>query len=119
MQVLIEEPKEKRQFTRFAFRQPVLINRGEWEAEEGSLSGDVSEGGMRLNVNEFTPVGTVLTLEVFLPKEAQIPQLTGRVVWTAMLPYSDRYQIGIQFDPQQNPSKFEILKTVNPHLQPI
>ena len=119
MRLVIEEPKEKRQFSRFPFRQPVLINRGEWEAEEGSLSGDVSEGGIRLNVNELIPVGSTLSLEVSLPNESKMASLNGRVAWVCFLPYSERYQMGIQFDPRYNPSKSEILRTVNPQLQNI
>ena len=118
MQLVLEEPKEKRQFSRFPFRQPVFINRGEWEAEEGSLSGDVSEGGIRLNVNELIPVGTILILEVLLQNESTAT-LNGQVVWVSYLPHSERYQVGIQFDPQHNPSKSDILRTVNPQFQNI
>ena len=119
MRIALEEPTEKRQFSRFPFRQPVLINRGEWLAQEGSLSGDVSEGGIRLNVNEFIPVGKAITLDIHLPDETKMTPLNGRVAWISVLPYSERYQIGIQFDPQHNPSKLEILRTVNPQLQSI
>ena len=119
MRIALEEPREKRQFSRFPFRQPVFINRGEWEAEEGSLSGDISEGGIRLSVNEFIPVGKILTLEVSLPDESKMTPVNGHVVWTSFLPYSERYQIGIQFDPQQNSSKSEILRMVNPQLHSL
>jgi len=119
MQLTLDQPQEKRQFTRFSFRQPVLINRGEWQAEEGSLSGDVSEGGIRLSVNDFIPVGAPMMLEITLPDASEIIPVDGKVAWIRFLPYSERYQIGVQFGPQQYPSKLEFLRIVNPQLQPI
>ena len=119
MQIIVDEPKEKRQFVRFPYRQPVMISKGEWVAGEGSLSGDVSEGGIRLTVNEIIPVGTTLDLEVFLPDESKITAVKGRVARVNLIPYSDRFQIGIQFDPESNSSKLEILRTLNFHPQTI
>ena len=121
MQVILEKPQEKRQHVRFPFQQPVFINRGEWESEEGSLSGDVSEGGIRLKVNEIIPVGAKLTLEIFLPDESKTTSINGRVMWVSAEPHCERYQVGIQFDldPLNNPSKSEILRIVNPQSQPI
>jgi len=63
----------------------------------GSLSGDISEGGLRLSVQEFIPLNTIVRLNIHVSDSARVLPAQGRVVWVREVPQSDRYDVGIEF----------------------
>ncbi len=63
----------------------------------GSLSGDISEGGLRLSVQEFIPLNTIFRLNIHVSDSARVLPAQGRVVWVREVPQSDRYDVGIEF----------------------
>ncbi|MBI5150508.1 MAG: PilZ domain-containing protein [Candidatus Omnitrophica bacterium] len=87
---------ERRKYRRIDFREPVQFGSANPVRSGGCLSCDLSEGGLRINVNEFVPPGTGLTLQIPLPAQ-KIVEYTGRVAWVSKLPFAERYQLGLEF----------------------
>lgn len=90
---------ERRRFKRVEAHFPVIyknlvyVTKG---CEKGSLSRDVSLGGVRL-LNDFLIESTKVLLEIYL-KEGDIPIIAkGEVMWVQKVPFSDKYYVGIKF----------------------
>ena len=90
------DAKDRRRFTRVFFREPVQYHFHESGRFGGCLAGDISEGGIRVNFNDFIPLGKEIRLEIFVTMYRMI-ECIGRVVWVQKLPFSDRYQAGVEF----------------------
>lgn len=90
------EVAEKRRHRRIQLHQPVRFQATDSVLEGGSLSCDLSEGGVRIDVYNFVPLGAALTLQIRLAVE-RIVEYAGRVVWVRKFPFADRYQVGLEF----------------------
>ena len=60
-----------------------------------ALTNDLSLTGTRVNSDRFFPQGVNLNLELNILSRVINP--VGRVVWSRSQPYSNRYQMGIEF----------------------
>ena len=87
---------DKRNFERVRFDLPVRVQFKDPSQFSGSLSCDLSEGGIRLQMNEFIPLGTELTLTIQLADERMI-ECPCRVVWVQKNRFADEYQAGLEF----------------------
>ncbi len=90
------ETAEKRRYRRIPLRQPVQFQSTNCGVEGGALSCDLGEGGARVDMYEFVPLNTELTLQIRLALERVI-EYVGRVVWIRKFPFADRYQVGLEF----------------------
>ena len=88
---------DKRQYSRFSFRKSVEYQTREEGMPSGSLSDDISKSGVRIRVQEFIPLRTVLTLKIHMTEPARTVPVKGEVVWVREVPYSEVYDIGIRF----------------------
>ena len=103
-----DKARDKRQFPRFPFKQAVKFQTGEYHSPDGSLSRDLSRGGVCLTVNEFVPVKSTVAIHLQLNQESKIVEIKGTVAWVRILPESERYEIGIQFEPLRGPLQSEV-----------
>ena len=110
--MFIEEAQkdEKRRFQRVEFREPVRYHLKNDSTFGGCLAYDLSEGGMRINFNEFVPVNSEMILNATLPHANKVVDIKGRVAWLRQVPYSDRYHVGIEFT-ALDPVSHEELRT--------
>lgn len=88
--------EEKRRFARVTFKQPVQFQLKDPVQLGGSLSFDLSEGGVRIRLNDFIPLAAELPLQIQLTIE-QAVDCVGRVVWVRKVPFSDSYHVGLEF----------------------
>lgn len=102
---------DRREFRRVRYAEPVgftvprLVG-----AAGGGLSGDLSPGGLRLNVAEFIAAGTELTVQ-FRLDDGQAVECQARVAWVEKQRFSDRYYVGLTFLPLD--SAAQIRKHIN------
>ncbi len=104
--------KERRRYPRWDARFPVKIRElGEKGFYAGSLSRDISAGGIKIITDKFIPKGTQLALELFLENRKRLINAKARVAWLEQLPYrDDSYNVGLEFE-EINPSyKKELLR---------
>jgi len=63
----------------------------------GSLSTNISEGGVRFKSNEFISLACRLVLEITLPTTSRPIKAISKVAWIRKLPSGDAYELGNQF----------------------
>ena len=89
--------QNRRQFVRVPFYQPVGYQKHEESPLEGSVAGDISQGGLKLNVNQFLALNTIIELQIRFPGQNRVISAHAKVVWTREVPYQeDRWEIGVQ-----------------------
>ena len=115
-----EEKSEKRKFSRVSFKEAVQYIVDGSHQFGGCVAQNISEGGLRLQLNDFVPMNEKVTLELALGESARPAVITrnARVVWTQRIRYSDQYQVGLEFtrDNSSNESKKEVSQYINSHL---
>lgn len=87
---------ERRAFKRVIHAEPVQLQLTEYTPPVGSLAKDLSEGGLRLRINEFIPLGTEISVNVQLAP-GKLVESTAEVVWISQIPHSESYQVGLEF----------------------
>ena len=93
-----DKSRDKREHPRYPFKQAVKFQIGEYSCPDGSLSRDLSRGGICLTVSQFVPVKGSVILYLQRYQEAHVIMVKGTVRWIKMLPDSERYQVGIHFE---------------------
>lgn len=88
--------EDKRQFHRMLYTEPVQYQFNDPGQFGGCVARDLSEGGVRIYMNDFVPLNTELTLKIRLADE-NIIECTGRVVWVEKSRFGDSYQAGLMF----------------------
>jgi len=106
--------EEKRNFKRVRWNEPVEFRFKDPFKYGGCLSKDLSLGGIRIQISEFLPLNSELSLQVRLVNH-KVVDCTGRVVWVEKLPFVDRYQAGLEFS--EDDSIFDSRKKINHFIE--
>jgi len=108
--------EEKRRFDRIDFRSPLKYQLKDAQDLVGSLTCDLSEGGTKFNAEEFIPLSSELTVELDLEPNKPVA-FHGRVSWVQLLPHSDRYQVGMEFEDSElySDSRKEVRQYIESH----
>src|SRR3990167_4455124 len=90
---------EKRRYGRLASRVEIQYRKiGETpHSPVGSLAYDISGGGVKLLAHEFVPMGTKLRVGIPLEYPMKMINAVGRVVWVQKRPYTEQYDLGLEF----------------------
>ena len=91
--------KEKRSCPRINARLPLQFKdiQRPIEVYAGSLTKDISEGGVRFTSSEFLSIFTRLLLEVSVPSFSRPIKAISKVAWIQKMPRSTQYDVGLQF----------------------
>ena len=63
----------------------------------GSLTKDISEGGIRFKTNEFISLACRLVVEIALPTVQRPVKVISKVAWIRKLSSGEQYELGNQF----------------------
>lgn len=100
MKFMVDEERrnasERRVFPRVTFDTPVEFRARGTALSGGCLSRDISQGGIRVNLNTFVPLNAELDIQIQLGSE-KVAAGGGRVAWIRKVPFSERYQAGLKF----------------------
>ncbi len=90
---------DRRKYPRWQARFPVRFRLlGKPGTYVGSLSRDVSAGGVKIITDKFVPKDANLEVELFLENVKRLIPAKARVVWLEQLPYgSDSFRLGLEF----------------------
>jgi len=92
----VKEFEERRKYVRVETHMPVRFQLKGFSSKFGhTLSKDISEGGMRLVLNEFLPPKTEVLIEAIVL--GKIISTLAKVVWSQRISHSDSYQTGLKF----------------------
>jgi c-di-GMP-binding flagellar brake protein YcgR len=87
------------------------------ESQIGSLTRDISEGGVRFKTSEFISLACRLVLEISLPMMPKPVKAISKVAWIRKVPTGDYYEIGNQFLEITKEDKSRITEFVNSSLR--
>ena len=107
---------EKRQRSRISFRESVQYIMEETQEYGGSVAHDLSDGGLRLQLNDFVPINTRIVIDIPISDAngTKVITLNGRVAWVRRVRYSDQYQVGLEFNPFETETiSKEVSKYIN------
>lgn len=89
---------ERRRFSRIDSSLPVKYrNLRMATVPMGSLTKDISEGGIRFNTNEFISLACRLVVEITLPTIQRPIKAISKVAWIRKMSSNDQYELGNQF----------------------
>lgn len=88
---------DKRKSPRFLFNASIGLQKKEGGFLSGSLSNDLSIGGIRIRVGEFLPLQSVIHLKLHLNNPTRELNVRGKVVWVREVPHSDMFDVGVAF----------------------
>ncbi|HOW36020.1 MAG TPA: PilZ domain-containing protein [Candidatus Omnitrophota bacterium] len=92
-----DQAVEKRHFLRARYNEPVRYHFRDSGKFGGCVARDISEGGIRLDLDDFVPLNSEMILQMKFHDSPMTTDVKGRVVWLQQVPYSDRYHVGFQF----------------------
>lgn len=89
---------EKRRFPRIDSSLPLRYkNLRVATIPMGSLTKDISEGGVRFKTNEFISLACRLVVEITLPTVTKPIKAISKVAWIKKLSSGEQYELGNQF----------------------
>ena len=91
--------EEKRRFPRVESRFPLKFRdlRKTEEEYTGTVSKNVSEGGIRFRCDRFISLARRLVIELNLPELGRPVRVVSKITWIKKLPTGDDYEVGNQF----------------------
>ena len=109
---------EKRRFKRVDTNIPVQFKdlRKAGELPAGSLTRNLSEGGVCFKTNRFVSLACRLVVEISLPSAPKPVKAISKVAWIRKVPSSDQYELGNQFLEISKEDKVHIMQFVNQSL---
>ena len=106
-------PQEKRQHLRIGLRLPIRYQITSTEEFGNTLTSNISLGGVRIFTDQFMPPDTKLNLEINFINLSKMINAFGNTVWSQRIPYTDRYEAGINFTEITQKDKEEFLECLN------
>ena len=100
---------DKRKFNRILESAEITYRSLSKVKTKGTLSKDISKGGLKFIVREFIPKDSMLKIKINLKKIPLSFETTGKVKWIRRIPNSERFDIGVEF--------VEIARSVLIHLE--
>lgn len=90
---------EKRKYRRVDIAIPLRYKelRGNSYLSKGTLTKNISEGGVRFRTHKFLSLACHLVVEMSLPSIAKPVKSIAKVAWIKKLPAGDDYEVGNQF----------------------
>ena len=88
---------DKRQYLRLSFNESVAYQTTGETPLSGGLSSDISQGGVRIRIQEFIPLRAVVHLKIHFTNPMRTVPVKGQVVWVRELPHSQVYDVGVRF----------------------
>ena len=91
--------KERRRYARINARVPLQFKdiQRPIETYSGTLTKDISEGGVRFTAGEFLSVFTRLLVEISMPSFSRPIKAISKVAWIQKQPRGTQYNVGLQF----------------------
>jgi len=89
---------EKRRHQRIDVKVPLQYKElGGEKISKGTLSKNVSEGGIKFHTDKFISLACRLVVEMSIPSSTKPIRAISKVAWIKKLPVGDTYEVGNQF----------------------
>jgi c-di-GMP-binding flagellar brake protein YcgR len=106
---------DKRRYKRVDSKLPIEYRdlRRSAVLPKGSLTRNISEGGICFQSSEFMSLACRLVVEIRLPNVPKPIKAISKIAWVKRLPTSDQYELGNQFLEIAKEDKTHILNFIN------
>ena len=84
----------------------------------GSMTRNLSEGGVCFKSNEFISLACRLVVEISLPNMTKPVKAISKIAWIRKVPSTDQYELGNQFLEITKEDKANIMNFVNQAISP-
>ena len=84
----------------------------------GSMTRNLSEGGVCFKSNEFISLACRLVVEISLPNMTKPVKAISKIAWIRKIPSTDQYELGNQFLEITKEDKANIMNFVNQVMNP-
>ena len=113
--------EEQRRFKRIDFNLPLQYKnlRKATELPAGSLTRNLSGGGVCFRSNEFISLACRLVVEINLPTNPKPIKAITKVAWIRKIPTGDQYELGNQFLDMGREDKEKIVEFVKKSLDVV
>jgi c-di-GMP-binding flagellar brake protein YcgR len=88
---------ERRRYMRIPENLPLVYEIVPGGTEKENIAKDISQSGMRFLINEFVPKDCRLRVKINFKGTLFNFETLVKCMWTRKIPYSDRYEIGVEF----------------------
>ena len=89
--------EERRKYIRIPERSHISYKIITGKKADEYITRDISKGGIRFLVHDFIPKDSILKIKLTLYKTSVTFEAVVRTIWIKQIPYSDQYEIGVQF----------------------
>ncbi len=109
---------ERRRFNRLDSTVPLQYKnlRAASPSAAGSLTKNLSEGGVCFETSQFISLACRLVLEINLPSRPKPIKAISKVAWIRRIPSSDQYELGNQFLDMSKEDKAVVTNFINETL---
>lgn len=107
--------EDKRRYKRVESALPVQFRnlRGTGGSITGSLSHNISEGGVCLMSKDFISLACRLVVEINLPELSKPIKAISKIAWIKKIPTKEQYVLGNQFLEMTKEDKAHVINFVN------
>jgi c-di-GMP-binding flagellar brake protein YcgR len=117
--------EERRKHARFSHDTDIEYNVAKKPLIKGGKSINISEGGMKLLMDEKLPKGAIIDMKMYLPDKNEVVEVEGEVIWTSDADVKDAsgkryFHSGIKFMAVRESSQTrltEYIKNLGPVLK--
>jgi c-di-GMP-binding flagellar brake protein YcgR len=88
---------ERRKYVRMPEKTEISYNIVPTKVMGQYTTSDISQGGIRFLVHHFVPKDSHLKVNITFPTTNVMIEALVRLVWIREVPYSNSYEIGVQF----------------------
>ena len=88
---------ERRKYIRIPESLPIVYEVVPGETRKEYITKDISQSGMRFLINEFVPKDSHLKIKISFHGTLFNFEAWVKCMWIRKMPYSDRYEIGVEF----------------------
>ncbi len=100
----------RRNFIRENIHTPIRYGMKSTNNFGATLTKDISEGGVRIILDNFLALNTEVKLNLSLPEITRSISALGKISWSQNLPCSERYQFGVEFTQINSEDKKHLLE---------
>ncbi len=115
-----ENVEDKRKHKRVDYSFPIQYRnlRKAGVMPAGSMTRNLSGGGVCFNSNEFVSLACRLVVEISLPNAPKPVKAISKIAWIRKVPSTDQYELGNQFLEITKEDRANIVNFVNQTMNP-
>lgn len=117
---MLDSSEDKRKFKRLDARIPLQYKElGGAKIAQGTLTKNLSEGGVRFTSDKFISLACRLVVEMSLPAMQKPVRAISKIAWIKKVPSDDGYEVGNQFLDMTKEDRAVISGFINNSLEPV